>query len=90
MPGVKDAVQVTAGYGFSCVLAARGDISCTTPQGTLAAVTLPARARQIAARYGDVCAVLDGGRVFCWRAREAAQPHEVVFCANKTWPPDAL
>jgi hypothetical protein len=82
MPGVGDALRITAGYRFTCLLHAQGDVSCTTAQGALVRIALPARALQIAGRYSDACAVLRGGRVFCWQPGAAQPPHEIVFCAS--------
>jgi hypothetical protein len=81
MRGVDDAVEVSAGYAFTCVRRAQGEVACTTPEGALAPVPLPGPALQIAARYIEACAVVSGGRVFCWPGNRAT-PHEVVFCGS--------
>lgn len=85
MRGVDDAVEVSAGYAFTCVRRTHGEVSCTTQAGTLRPVPLPEPALQIAARYADACAVVRGGRVFCWQAN-GSTPKEIIFCGVTPGP----
>jgi alpha-tubulin suppressor-like RCC1 family protein len=87
VPDVEDAVQAAAGLGFTCVLDRRGQVMCMGGHGR-SDVALPAPALQLAARYGQACAVVQGGRVFCWHpagplsttAGTSAAPREISLC----------
>jgi hypothetical protein len=87
VPGIEDAVQVSAGIGLTCILHADGQVMCIGEYGRQP-VALPAPAMQLAARYARACAVLTDGRVFCWSERDWGPegfsagiiPTEVAIC----------
>jgi len=85
LAGIEDALDVSVGVGFTCVLRADGRVSCVgrNDGGSLgreadwffdtALEEVPGLERVIAIdSYHHTCAARDDGRVFCWGPRGTA------------------
>ncbi|KAB2900871.1 MAG: hypothetical protein F9K40_08930, partial [Kofleriaceae bacterium] len=86
VPGIRDAVDVVRGSGFTCVLRANGRVRCWGANqarqlgvDTLLKSDAPQtvcgldRVRHVVTGVQHVCALRDDGDVYCWGANHAGQ-----------------
>jgi len=88
VPGVEETVDIAAGFGNTCVLTRQGDVYCwgvdislpfldeQTPQfdsEPRQVQGVPRDVAVLAAGYLHMCALTDGGGVFCWGNNEFGQ-----------------
>jgi alpha-tubulin suppressor-like RCC1 family protein len=99
VPGITDAIDVSAGIEFTCVLRASGDVLCwgannvgQLGNGTSLASALPSpvliggRVTAIASGYYHSCALLADGTVSCWGTRSAGQLGDSLQSSFSAWP----